>query len=170
MNCVRILALSVCLGIASSLNAWASDVPPGFDPAKWQQLVERIVQKGAHMDTDDGAWRSLTSIVPADPTAPHLANYISTIGGYDSSGTYVAEEVSQVSENWQIDSNKNWNVDQWIFQVSLEGELSQLAHNTLIETIDGQVLDDHSLHTGSISDPAELAHWEKLLDAWYALP
>jgi hypothetical protein len=165
MNHVLVVILLVCSG-----NAWAGNTPPDFNPAKWQQLVDKIIQKGAHMDTDDGAWRSLSSTVPADPTQAHLSNYISTIGGYDSSGTYVAEEISDVSENWQIDSNKNWNVDQWVLQISDAGELVQLAHNTLIETMDGQVLDDRALPVGAASDPAELAHWGKLLDAWYTVP
>jgi hypothetical protein len=132
--------------------------------------MNQIVQKGTSMQIDGYEWRTLSSVVPADSSQLHRANYISTIGAKDSTGVYGIEELSDVSENWQIDSNGHWNIDQWIFEISDEGELTQVSHNTLIETLDGQVLDDQALPVAAISDPVQLQQWGQVLDAWYALP
>lgn len=150
-------------------DAFAANVPPGFDAAKWQQLIAKVIKNGTAQDTPDGTLMELSNIVPNDLTKPHHADYISALGGRDSSGNFGVAEMYDVSENWRI-QNGNWNIDQWIWTISSEGDLLAISHSTLVETMDGLVLSDDSVATGAVTDAAELAHWGQVLNQWYALP
>ena len=153
-----------------SLVSWAESTPPGFDAVKWQHLVDTVVKSGSPMDFEGGQFRTLSHIVPTDTTQSHQAEYFSTVGVV-SNGQYFPQWISVVSENWKINTESNWDIDQWIYQVSPDGALLRLAHNHLVEARDSQVLADDAIATGGADDPAELQHWGQKLNEWYsALP
>lgn len=160
---LNLLGLSVLM---SATCALAGNTPPDFDETKWTKLLDRIVEHGTPMETDEGHWRILSHVVPDDRAKPRHADYISTIGSYDAAGEYVPGVVSDVSENWQI-KDGNWDIDQWHFLVLTTGELIWVEHNHLVETMEGRVLDYQSLPTGAVSDPVELQHWGQVLEQWY---
>lgn len=148
--------------------ALAANTPPSFDSAKWQALISEVVAKGTAMETEDGSWRTLTRIIPADTTKSHEADYLSTVGGVDSNQKYFPSIVYDSYEDWQLDQSGNWNIEQWEFTISVDGELLAIAHNKLRETKDGEVLGSDELPTAGPSDAGDLKFWGQKLSEWYS--
>ena len=150
-----------------SAQASAGSVPPQFDAQKWSALVAAAAASTDSMDTDYGQFRSLTRITPLSTDKPHQADYFSAVGYPDSeSGRFSVMYLSAVSETWAIDANGNWDVDQWIYQLTTEGELASVAHYHLVEQPDGRVLGDDVVPTKGADDPGELQHWGEKLAEW----
>lgn len=164
---MRAFLLSAFLALVT-LNPAFAGTPPGFDAAKWDKLVGLVAFVGEQMNVGDGLQlRSFGSLVPNDKAIPHKADYFSTMGAVDSMGIYHPFEVSAVSEDWRKRENGDWEIEQWIWKVSLTGELRGVMHTMLVETHDGSVLDIINLPVGTAQDPAELERWGAKLGEWY---
>ena len=164
---MRAFLFSAFLALVT-LNPAFAGTPPGFDAAKWEKLVSLVAFVGEKMDVGDGMQlRSFGNIVPNDKSIPHKADYFSTMGAFNSMGKYYPFEVSAVSEDWRKRENGNWEIEQFIWKISLSGELKGVMHQMLVETHDGTVLEIVNLPVGTAQDPAELARWGAKLDEWY---
>jgi hypothetical protein len=160
-----ILALFISLPTAA---AWASNTPPGFDSAKWKQLVEKIQTQGAHYQgPDENSWFTLSRVNPADITVSHEADYISTIG-VESSREYVAFEIDAIFETWTLRPDHNWDLEQWMYRVEMNGDLAGVWHSRLVETTDNVVLDMQELPTDAPTSASELKRWGEKLETWYS--
>ena len=147
---------------------YSQNLPVGFDPQTWQKLVQTTIEKGNALFLDnDQEIRTLKKITPDNSQVSHQAEYFSTLGQTDSNGKYQASEVSVVSENWQLKENNIWLIDQWIYRVSISGELLGIMHDEMRETTDGQYLDGQNFPTGEVDDPATIALWGKKLNQWF---
>ncbi|MGZ3723743.1 MAG: hypothetical protein ACXVA9_12460 [Bdellovibrionales bacterium] len=153
------------LALIFSLNAFAATVPSDFDQAKWQQLLVKIQASQNIMQIQAGELRYLAQIVPADTAKDHHAKYMSVLGNYDERQKYVVEDVSAVDEDWKIDSDNIWTIDQWTYHMSLNGDLIDVSHTQLRER-DGQVLSMDDLKAGAPTDAAELQRYGSLLNDW----
>ena len=160
-----LIALFALLASPFSANA---ATPPGFDSAKWDQLVAKVALVGMPGSIADYETRTFSNLQPADKTQPHLAEYFSTMGVFDSAHRYNALYVSAVSENWSKDGDGNWVIDQWIWQVDLRGNLKSVYHGILVETANGTVLDVRNAPAGAADSPEELQRWGAKLAEWLA--
>lgn len=166
--------IAAALFVLSHTTAQAFEIqglPPQFDAQKWQALVDQAAKSPDVMDSQMGQFRILTRMTPNDPTQVHQADYFSVIGYPTTDGSsFSVMSVSAVSETWDIDADGNWDVDQWIYRLSAEGELTGISHNRLVETQDGYVLRYDSFPTKGPEDAGELAHWGLKLEEWLTTP
>ena len=109
-----------------------------FGQTPFGHLVDVASQSEEVLHTPYGDYHVLKHIEPADVTQTHDAEYFSVVGGMYK-GKFYADHVSMVSENWVREGNI-WNIDQWLFTVTLTGELVRASHNTLREDDNGTVL------------------------------
>jgi len=155
-----VLLLSSSLAFASS----PMTVPKDFDSAKWQALMARAGVQGQEMDTQFGVYKSLTSDVPADTTKAHKSDYYSVVGGMGDGGVFHVDHVEIISENWQINKDGNWDIDQWQYVVTTAGDVQEFNHIHLVETPSRVVVTDDNV---TVTEQAALVNLTLLLNQWY---
>lgn len=132
--------------------------------ARWDLLTSKVTTEGFQQDTGYGIYSTLTAITQIDDLGSHQADYISGVGGFDQNDVFVAGRFELVSEQWMKDANGNWDVDQWLFRVSVEGELDWGARYRLVETERGNVISHDAIPVTA----GELAQaLERQLQQWY---
>ena len=109
-----------------------------FGQTPWGHLVEKAAQSDYVLHTPYGDYHVLKHIVPEDTAQTHDAEYFSAVGGMFK-GKFYTDHVEMVSEHWVREGNI-WTVDQWLFTVSINGELLRTSHNNLREDMNGTVL------------------------------
>ncbi|MGE3682545.1 MAG: hypothetical protein AB7G93_12540 [Bdellovibrionales bacterium] len=135
---------------------------------QWQNLLSLMISKGERLHVDRGLeLRTLKHIVPEDPNVSHTADYISTRGYVDGDGVYNAFDVSVVSEDWQMTPEGYWHVDQYIFDVTLTGEMVGIHHFFIDEYPSGRVIEAGGLPVGEANSPEEQERWERKRAEWY---
>lgn len=139
-------------------------IPSDFDSGKWTILLNRTVAQGQGMQTQYGDFKTLTRIAPNNEQAAHTADYFSLVGGTDTDGVFHAGHVEVVSENWQIDQNGNWDIHQWQYVVSMNGDVTQYAQVHLVEKQNREVVSDDYIPT---TDAQALTNLSLLLKQWY---
>lgn len=150
MNKLIVSVFALCL----STSAFAART---FD-----ELVQHAVAHGTITDTQVGSYYTLQDLQPNDRSVAHQAEYFSVVG-QELSGTFKPHHLEVVSENWRIDANGNWDVEQWGFVVSLSGVVTRFIHNHLVEQRDGIVLIYDRIPTTSAESESA---WQKLLQMW----
>lgn len=146
----------------ASITAQAQ-MPPDFDAAKWQQITAETLAKGSLMQTPYNYYKTLSYLNPADLSKAHTADYFSAVGNFDNQQKFVVDHFEIVSETWTIDAQKNWNIDQWIFVVSVDGSLTNGDHNFIVEDAGGRVL---VVKTISSTPDERLQGWSERLSEW----
>lgn len=133
----------------------------------WDQLVQKMVTEGTPLEFQHGELRMLSHLEPQDPTLSHVAEYISTIGAVDLEGHYVAFSVSAVNEDWHLTDAGIWNIEQWIFEADLAGQLTRVYHRWIVMDQQGSVLELIEDPQGPLDSPALSARWESVKKTWY---
>jgi hypothetical protein len=154
--------LETHLSLGATANA---AIPSDLDPVKLQAVIDRAVAQGEPMETSDGVYLSLKNLQPNDPTQSHRADYFSAVGGFDSHGKFGVSRLEVVSENWVLNQEHNWEIDQWLFRSWPDGDLRLAMHIQLVETADGLLLSSDILKT---TDEEGLKEWSSHLNGWYA--
>lgn len=154
------------LFVVLGLGSWAlADVPPSFDSAKWSQLINHITHDGTVMQSQAGIYMVLSSITSTDATQPHIANYISTVGWNNVDGIYEVDHLESVWENWQKDSDGNWQISQWIYILTPAGDLYSAQNYHIVEGANGSVISYQFLQT---SAETNMQQWNDQLNSWLA--
>lgn len=146
----------------ASVTAHAQ-TPPNFDTAKWQQITAETLAKGRLMQTPYNYYKTLSYLNPNDLSKAHTADYFSAVGNFDTQQKFIVNHFEIVSEIWTIDSQKNWNIDQWIFDVNVNGGLNYADHNFIVEDADGMLISDKTI---SSTPDERLQGWSERLSAW----
>lgn len=137
-----------------------------FAAQTFDELVQTAITKGIEMPTEAGTYRTLERITPNDRAIAHRAEYFSVVG-WNIDGEFRADHLEIVSENWKIDADGNWDIEQWGFVVLLNGKTIRFMHNRLVERQDGRVL----IYDGIPTTTAEAtAAWDQLLQMWENQP
>lgn len=136
------------------------------ESSRWEQLQQHITLHGAKADSDWGLYMTLKNRVLLGTDGSYQVDYLSGVGGEDSNGVFHIGHLEDVSEVWRIDPNGNWDIEQWQYKVTVDGELQFFAHYHMIEKPNGIVLSQEGLPT---SDPEFIHKWSELLEKWYLL-
>jgi hypothetical protein len=138
--------------------------PPGLNLAAFQSLTMAAAIKGEVLQGNDYDFHVLMRVTPTNPNKTHHAEYFSAAGVTDTNGKFSAFQVSVVSEHWVKKMNGNWDIDQWIWNAALDGEMQLVNHFRLQETAEGSVVGDDALPLGSPVEQA--ARWVKKVAEW----
>lgn len=133
------------------------------DQEKWPILVSKMVNEGKSLPTQYGDYRVLSDVHPSDKSAERVASYISAIVYSTNEETFV-ERVEAVWEDWKFDIENNFRVDQWLFRLSPEGEITSQSRSILILSKSGSVLGREYPQTSSQEMQLK---WQKILEQWY---
>lgn len=129
-------------------------------------LITRAAREGQRQESYAGIYKTLKHSQSFGADSGYQANYFSVVGGEDNAGNFHTGRIELVSEYWKLDPDGNWNIDQWLYKLSIDGRPMWVAHYRMIQTPQGLVL----LHQGVTSTPAEEALvLEKLLNFWIHL-
>lgn len=151
------ITLSVLLSCASSFAQ---------SNLNWAPLTTKVIAQGEPTETFAGIFMTVRNIQNLAENSYH-ARYYSAVGGYDDAGKFNAGHLELVSEKWTLSKDNIWNIDQWLFSLSLEGELHFVRHYKMQQTLDGTVLghDNQTIKPGE--DLQQLKglhqHWQKNL-------
>ena len=115
-------------------------------------LSARGLRMNPPVERTRGFYLTMTEMVPNNPTKSHHSEYFSIVGNY-AGQNFSPMEVLQVSETWILNKQGNWNIDQWFFDVDMNGHLIAENHIKLVETPDREVLDDNIQKNGGVQDP-----------------
>ena len=114
-------------------------------PMSWAELTYKAITQGARYEAYAGVYRTLSLNKPLGDSGAYEADHFSAVGGEDAAGKFRAGHYETVSEQWNIDANGNWDIDQWLFKTDLEGRLTWVAHFHLIEMPNGTVIEHRSI-------------------------
>ena len=157
-----LFSIYLCILWTSSTHAHQASLAP----ETWNQIVQQILQNGSDMDSYDGTYRTLSVFQPEDKEQTHWAKYLSAVGAADSEGTFHAWRIHAVFENWVLNENQQWEIDQWLYVLNMQGQIQRLSHYFLKEEKDGHVLEHRQWETGSIDDPTEQQRFKQFLQPW----
>ena len=96
---------------------------------QWAAIVERALAFGLIREQDEyiPASRYFADLSGA-ADVPHKADYFSVWGYTDSeTGAFLPDFVTMVSEDWAINSDGNWRIDQWLHWMGLD-RAARAAH------------------------------------------
>jgi hypothetical protein len=165
----KLIAISVLAFFGSISSIFAANLPPHFDAQKWQTLLQQAATQGEEVETPDGyLLHYLTQMTPPDTTRTHQSDYFSVVGAYTGANQFTVLDVSVVSETWTLNSDGNWEIEQWIHEVHPNGDLYRVDHSSMVESPDGSILDMKDFPVGSPSSDTELQKWDAALMNWYA--
>lgn len=108
------------------------------DSTTWNSLLNKITSEGRVIDSYYGVYMSLSNHEQVQDG--YLADYISTVGGYDNQGQYQYSHVELVSEDWSTNADGNWDINQWIFVIEKDQSMRRAAHIHLVEDPTGGIL------------------------------
>ena len=163
----------ILLGLLATIvtTATAAENPSGINQKKWNELLVSIATKGETMSGSNGLeYRVYSRLNPKDLTVSHSAEYLSVVGFINADMKFQGLETSAVSENWVLNKEGNWEIDQWVFRAALDGTLVKIFHVFLLETANGGVLKYDLLPVGSVTDEAEAQRWVAKANEWLNAP
>ena len=156
---------------------------PAFAPARisrigggteaecfWPELVDKIIEHG-QFTPGDGEIPDTMGLadIRGNTDGPHQADYINLWGGVDQNDEFQPMFATLVSENWQIGSDGNWHIDQWLHRLGADGEPWETTHVVLVEDPDGRVI-EYRPESLPVTDPRAEQNRLALLTEWRAFP
>ncbi len=170
-NGFLLILLALCFSVSSMaadgslLIANVSPVQTGSVSAQnWNKLLDIVQKKGQTLETEFGDYVYVEHIEPMDKSLPHIANYFSLVGGKDAVGQFTFGRIEVVSENWQLDKNGNWEIDQYLYRISPDGEIISASHVNMVQAKDRQIL---KYDSAGLDEVASKANWQRILNNWY---
>lgn len=133
----------------------------------WQNILEKLRERGEYRPQDEmiPATFGLADI-KGSTEATHQSDYVNVWGFVDEDGVFHAAYVTFVSEHWKLEKDK-WRISQWLFKVSIHGEVSSAMTALLIEDLDRRVL-HHESQGVKPESPAAKAKYAALVKQWDA--
>ncbi|MBI5246698.1 MAG: hypothetical protein HY923_05915 [Elusimicrobia bacterium] len=118
----------------------AAPVAPSAPDAVWQKIVEAVKKDGKYKAGNIMMPGSFTlEDVAGDPKADHTKRTITFLGMLNDEEQFEAMGAMIVSMKHTLDSKTgNFNVDMWMFETDVYGEVTDSAHLTGQMTPDGK--------------------------------
>ena len=121
----------------------------------WTSLIPKAIAKGETSEANGSIFKTVKDIeLPK-------AEYLSVVGGF-SDGVFEAWHLEIASEHWIRNEDGNWDIDQWLFAVTLEGKSYFTLHNRMIQTDSGSILFYDSIAIGEGEESTKLAEIHEL--------
>lgn len=153
----------VAMASMVSVSAGAKET---WDASGWDRLVSAAIQSGESQTIDGYAeFRFLSRIEPNDMTQPRVAQYF-TVMGASAGDEFNIGGIWIIREDWSINADGDWEVDQWIYTSKREGALISEAHNWMKQSPNGRVLDYKTFPPASALDPATVGRWHAKVSEW----
>lgn len=153
--------LSFILILFVGITSFAQTAMP---QQQFQELTKKVVALGKESDRAAGTYLTVSDIFNLPQANAHQADYISTVGGFDSSRNYHFARVEIISEKWHRTQADRWDIDQWLFTASAKGEISFGRHVHMVQTANGTVVIHETI-------PSELTEeelqWNQQVNQWY---
>lgn len=168
LSLIAVLSFSGLSQAANHSFQLQNSMPPEAVRAErnWNKLLDIISETGTIVTTAYGGdYLFVQNIEPEDTSKSHRADYFSLVGGHDDEGIFRFGRVEIVSEDWQLNVDGNWIIDQYLITVSLDGQVKRATHVDMIQTKDRHVLKHESQ---SLDHATATAQWTNILDGWYA--
>ena len=131
---------------------------------QFQELTRKVVETGTATQVVGSVYLTVSEISNLPDANSHQADYVSTIGNYDKTGVYHFNRVEIVSEKWHRTEDGRWDIDQWLFAATPQGESSFIRHVHLVRTVSGTVLIHETIPS---EEKEEQTQWESQLNQWY---
>lgn len=154
------------LTMAISL-AQAANTPPGFDAAKWKELIVLVIKHGRVVDGHGMQFRYLERVSPADWNRPVRVDDLIVTGEEAPNGHFGVSSVVADSEIRIPGAGGKWLADQWEYALAVDGELSNVTRMSLVEDASGHIISSTALSAPDAKDPQTLGRWGNLLQDWF---
>jgi hypothetical protein len=122
----------------------------------WAKLDEAIRTKAEYQESPHGIYGTLKDVIQ-DGDRSRQANYFSGVGGFDAENRFLIGHYEIVSEVWTKEADKI-KIDQWLFVLDYQHQLTYKAHYLLLQDFDGRVLEHRRINETN-------AAYEQKLDA-----
>lgn len=155
--------------LSSLVTFWTltvSAAAPGLDVEKFEALVNKTLTEGTVLESVYGTTVYLARIVPNDTGKPRSADYF-TAEVVVANGQVIPRRFDVVSENWTINADGNWEIEQYIFLITTSANLEKVTHQRVIETPDMHLIRVEQIPVPSLEDPAVVAALKIRMDAWF---
>jgi hypothetical protein len=162
---MKAVLLSICLFLG--YGAYANDFSlhsSEIQQQNWSKLLNIVEHTGKILESPYGDYLFVEHIEPNDTSVAHVANYFSLVGGRDTDGKFHYSRVEVVSEDWQINADGNWQIDQWLFRISPEGQVLSSSRVDMIQT-KGRVVLKHE--STALDEQTQTIQWQRILNGWY---
>ena len=159
-----ILIVSLLFGLSLRAQTQPAEPVQSVEMRNWNKMLDIVQKTGKLLESPYGDYLFVEHIEPADTAKPHVANYFSLVGGYDVNGVFQYTHIEVVSENWQINADGNWHIDQYLYRISTDGQIKTSSHVDMIQTKDRVVLKHESL---DYDETAAKSNWQRILNNWY---
>ncbi|GEM_PF-3082549 len=130
----------------------------------WSKMLDIVQKTGKLLESPYGDYLYVEHVEPADAKMPHVANYFSLVGGYDVNGVFQYTHIETVSENWQIDADGNWKIDQYLYRIATDGQIKTSSRVEMIQTKDRVVLKHQIM---DFDETNAKSNWQRILNNWY---
>jgi hypothetical protein len=138
-------------------------------PGPWKASFEKACAKGVYSPAD-GMIPATLGLERQDGSrqTTHLSNYLNLWGGVAGDGLFYAYEAGVVSEDWVLQSDGLFHIDQWGFTLETDGAPRSVRHSWLVENLEGRVFDSGG-HPAELGDAVVKAKLEELRLMWDGL-
>lgn len=154
--------------LASIVTLWtltAAAIAPGIDAQKWDVLTKKTLAEGEILQNAYGLTVHLARVVPPDTTKARSANYFTGVVN-DNNGTLIPRRFDVISEDWSINAEGNWLIEQFILSLSPQGDLQSGIHQIVIETPGMTVIKSERFDM-PVGAPETLAVLKSRMDGWF---
>lgn len=155
--------LSVVLFLSStSAFAFELDADQIIKDITWNTLTEKVINEGVKSESGLSQLRGLSMKTIIEKDKAHISSYLDISGKTNMFGEFFIDQVAITAEQWQIQPDGTWLVDQWFFYISPKGDLLYSAHR-IVEK-DGVSATIQDLSPGTKEE--QLKRWQHELSMW----
>ena len=152
----KYIVLLLVFTVLGSFQTQASHFPENFDQETWENMKSHIIKHGKLIRLERGiALKTMIRRTPDTPNEPHVAEYLSAFGSFFR-GQFQDSWYSAIYEDWRLNDEGHWVIDQWQFRVERDGGLSTVRHMELTKTKHGRVLSHIRIPNNGPQDEAIL--------------
>jgi hypothetical protein len=144
----------------------ASAQAHAVDPASWQQLVQKTLAEGTVLQTQMGPTIHLARLSdPEQKASPRHSDYF-TLAVTETPAGYVPNNATLVSEDWLLNAEGNWEVNQILFWMRVDGTLVQASRVEILLSPD-HILLKYKNTADAVNDPKTIERYELKLAEWF---
>ncbi len=143
--------------------------PPTADDAAWQKIVAAVKAKGKYIPEQPPIKPGSFNLedVSGDPKADHTVEKAAALGALNEDGLFETLGFVFGSQTWKLAAGGNWNLDSWIFETDVYGELASVAH--IVAVLDpARELVSGGPDRLTTSDPRIAPKYKAVIDHWSA--